>query len=229
MITPLDLQTYTLKIINILYTGKSQFLIHRSHVNLTKYGNNLVKKNKLNQSKILEIGSGNGELFKHVNKKFSSYQMTDISSWGAEEIRKLIIQDERITFETADVEKLQYENDYFDRILLTCVMAHLTEPFKAAEELRRVTKSSGLISIFVTADPSVLLRIIRKIFVSNKMKKLGIPYKLWTSIEHRNNPMSLIEIIKYVFKDDVIKIKYYPFRLKSWNLSTHIVIHIIKQ
>jgi hypothetical protein len=61
------------------------------------------------------------------------------------------------------------------------------------------------------------------------MKKLGIPYKLWTSIEHRNNPMSLIEIIKYVFKDDVIKIKYYPFRLKSWNLSTHIVIHIIKQ
>ena len=229
MRTPFDLEIYTLKIINLLYAGKSKFLINKSHRHLTQYGNNLVEKRKLTQTNILEVGAGNGELFRHVNHNFTKYYMTDISSWGVDKVGELIYLDSRITFEIADVEKLQYENNYFDRIILTCVMAHLTEPYAAAEELRRVVKTNGLISMFITTDPGLLLRLVRKIFISKKMKKLDIPYKLWTSIEHRNNPISIMEIIKYVFKDDLIKIEYRPFRFKSWNLSTHIIIHITKK
>jgi ubiquinone/menaquinone biosynthesis C-methylase UbiE len=154
--------------------------------------------------------------------------MTDISNWGKNEIDIISKLDERVIFEIQNVENLSYPNDYFDRIILTCVVAHLTEPFKSLQELRRVAKPKGIISIFVSTDPSVLLRVIRKLITNRKMKNLTVPYKLYNAIEHRNTPTSIIEMVKWIYSKDTVKIDYYPFKLKSWNLSTHIVINIIK-
>lgn len=211
-----------------LYKGNSKRLINKTHKQLTKYGNHLVNSGILNQQTILEIGAGNGELFPHVNGAFTNYYMTDISNWGKSEIDLISKLDERVIFEIQNVENLSYSDDYFDRIILTCVVAHLTEPFKALQELRRVAKPKGIISIFVSTDPSVLLRLIRKLITNKKMKNLTIPYKLYNGIEHRNTPTSIIEMVKWIYSEDKVKIDFYPFKFKSWNLSTHIIINIIK-
>ena len=228
MNTPFDLENITRKMIENLYKGNSKRLINKTHKQLTKYGNHLVGMGSLNQQTILEIGAGNGQLLPHVNGAFNKYYMTDISNWGKNEIDIISKLDERVIFEIQNVENLSYPNDYFDRIILTCVVAHLTEPFKSLQELRRVAKPKGIISIFVSTDPSVLLRVIRKLITNRKMKNLTVPYKLYNAIEHRNTPTSIIEMVKWIYSKDTVKIDYYPFKLKSWNLSTHIVINIIK-
>lgn len=228
MNTPFDLENITRQMIQNLYKGNSKRLINKTHKQLTKYGNQLVSRGILNQQTILEIGAGNGELFPHVTGAFKSYYMTDISNWGKREIDVISKLDERVIFEIQNVEKLHYPDGCFDRIILTCVVAHLTEPFKALQELRRVTKPKGIISIFVSTDPSLLLRVIRKLITNKKMKNLTIPYKLYNGIEHRNTPTSIIEMVKWIYGKDKIKIDFYPFKIKSWNLSTHIIINIIK-
>jgi hypothetical protein len=59
-----------------------------------------------------------------------------------------------------------------------------------------------------------------------KMKKLSSPYLLINAISHRNSANGIIEIAKHVFRDDQVQIKYLPFRIRSWNLSTHIIINV---
>jgi len=228
MITPFELEKITRKMIKNLYKGNSKVLLNKTHKQLAEYGNQLVSVGKLDQSVILEVGAGNGELFVHVNQDFKKYYMTDISTWGKNEIELITKVDDRVVFEVQNVEKLSYPNDYFDRVIITCVVAHLTEPFIALEELRRVVKPEGLISIFVSTDPGIFVRIIRKIITNRKMKNLEIPYKLYNAIEHRNTPSSIMEMVNWVFKNDIIKAKFYPFKLKFWNFSTHIIINIVK-
>ena len=196
MITPFELEKITRKMIKNLYKGNSKVLLNKTHKQLAEYGNQLVSVGKLDQSVILEVGAGNGELFVHVNQDFKKYYMTDISTWGKNEIELITKVDDRVVFEVQNVEKLSYPNDYFDRVIITCVVAHLTEPFIALEELRRVVKPEGLISIFVSTDPGIFLRIIRKI-ITNRKKKVE---KIWSEMQLRG-----IKIYKKMFHKTFIE------------------------
>jgi ubiquinone/menaquinone biosynthesis C-methylase UbiE len=228
MQTPFDFGELTKKVSENLYKGTSRKLFNKTHKDLAKFGNKLAKKGEFKQNKILEIGAGSGEFYDYVNKDFQSYLMTDISDWGKQEILNLAKKDPRIEFDQQNVEEIKFENDHFDRVIVSCVIAHVTEPYKALEELRRVVKPGGVISIFVSTDPSILLRIARRIFIQKKMKNLPIPYKLLNSIQHRNTPTSIIDMVQWIYKNDKIKIDYIPFRVKSWNLSTHLIVNIQK-
>jgi ubiquinone/menaquinone biosynthesis C-methylase UbiE len=229
MQTPFNFSLLFDKVSKSLYEGKSGYLLNKTHKHLTNFGNNKNKVKSVNNLKILEIGAGKGELYKYVTGNFDQYFMTDVSSWGIEEIKKIAETDKRVVFELQDIENLKYQNNFFDRVLVTCVIAHVTEPFKALEELRRVTKPNGIISIAVSTDPSILLRIIRKVLIIKKMKNLDIPHELFIAIQHRNNPLSIMEMVKWIYRNDKTDTKYYPFKLKLWNFSTHIVVNIIKE
>ena len=228
MITPFDFDDLTSKVSENLYKGTSKKLFNKTHKDLAKYGNNLVKKEQLKQDKILEIGAGRGEFYEYIEKNFQSYLMTDISDWGKNHILELGKKDPRIKFEQQNIEDIKYEDNYFDRIIVSCVIAHVTEPFKALEEVRRVTKPGGVISIFISTDPSILLRIARKVFTERKMKNLSIPYKLLNSIQHRNTPTSILDMVDWIYQKDKVEKDYLPFKIKSWNLSTHLIVNIKK-
>ena len=228
MITPFDFDDLTSKVSENLYKGTSKKLFNKTHKDLAKYGNNLVKKEQLKQDKILEIGAGRGEFYEYIENNFQSYLMTDISDWGKNHILELGKKDPRIKFEQQNIEDIKYEDNYFDRIIVSCVIAHVTEPFKALEEVRRVTKPGGVISIFISTDPSILLRIARKVFTERKMKNLSIPYKLLNSIQHRNTPTSILDMVDWIYQKDKVEKDYLPFKIKSWNLSTHLIVNIKK-
>ena len=228
MITPFDFDDLTSKVSENLYKGTSKKLFNKTHKDLAKYGNNLVKKEQLKQDKILEIGAGRGEFYEYIENNFQSYLMTDISDWGKNHILELGKKDPRIKFEQQNIEDIKYEDNYFDRIIVSCVIAHVTELFKALEEVRRVTKPGGVISIFISTDPSILLRIARKVFTERKMKNLSIPYKLLNSIQHRNTPTSILDMVDWIYQKDKVEKDYLPFKIKSWNLSTHLIVNIKK-
>jgi phosphatidylethanolamine/phosphatidyl-N-methylethanolamine N-methyltransferase len=228
MQTPFNFSLLFDKVSKALYEGNSGYLLNQTHKHLTKFGNMRARENKISYEKILEIGAGKGELYEHVDKNYNQYFMTDVSLWGEEEIKKISEIDSKVVFELQDIEKLEYPDNFFDRVLVTCVIAHVAEPFKSLEELRRVTKPQGTISIAVSTDPSILLRIIRRVLILRKMKNLNIPYELFIAIQHRNNPLGIMNMLNWIFRNDQIFKRYYPFRLKMWNLSTHIIVDIVK-
>jgi ubiquinone/menaquinone biosynthesis C-methylase UbiE len=206
-----------------LYSGLAKKLVDISHKDLARFGN----INSMPGPKILEIGAGRGEHFQFVRKDFKEYAMTDISEWGKSEIQTILNLDTRISFEIQDIENLSYADNQFDRVIVSCVLIHVDQPFAALGELKRVTKKGGLISIYIAAEPGVILRLMRLLVSKRKMKELEVPYSLINALSHRNNAGGIIVMTKHVFKNSKIKINYHPFRIKSWNLSTHIIVNII--
>ena len=211
------------KVVNTqIYSGLSGKLLQLTHKQLAAFGN----KFQTQHDNILEIGAGQGEHFPFVNTNFAKYTMSDISDWGAPDISKILETDNRVTFEIQDIQALTYPDSSFDRVITTCVIAHVDEPYESFLEVRRVTKNEGTCSFLVSADPSILLRFIRAMLTAPKMKKLSSPYLLINAISHRNSANGIIEIAKHVFRDDQVQIKYLPFRIRSGNLSTHIIINV---
>ena len=211
------------KVVNTqIYSGFSGKLLQLTHKQLASFGNKFQKQ----QDNVLEIGAGQGEHFPFVNKNFTTYTMSDISEWGTAEISKILEIDNRVNFDKQDIQALTYPDNSYDRVITTCVIAHVDEGGGSWGEVRRVTKNEGTCSFLVSADPSILLRFIRATLTAPKMKKLGSPYLLINAISHRNSAGGIIEIAKHVFQQDEVQIKYFPFRVRSWNLSTHIIINV---
>jgi ubiquinone/menaquinone biosynthesis C-methylase UbiE len=211
------------KVVNTqIYSGLSGKLLQLTHKQLAAFGN----KFQTQHDNVLEIGAGQGEHFPFVNTNFAKYTMSDISDWGSSEISKILETDNRVDFDIQDIQALTYPDSSFDRVITTCVIAHVDEPYESFLEVRRVTKNGGTCSFLVSADPSMLLRFIRAMLTAPKMKKLGSPYLLINAISHRNSANGIIEIAKHVFQQDEVQIKYFPFRVRSWNLSTHIIINV---
>lgn len=179
------------------------------------------------QGRILEIGAGSGEHLKYVEIPYDHYLMTDISDQGAEKL-STILRDGKIEFAKADVQKLPFEDGSFDRLIATCVMAHVSDPFKAFSEIRRVLRISGNATILLSADPGLLLRFLRSLLVKHKMKNLPLDYDLYNALSHRNSYPNLRIIAKEVFKNDLLEFRHFPFRFPSWNLSTHVILHVKK-
>jgi len=173
---------------------------------------------------ILEIGANIGEHLPFVSQDFNSYTMTDIR-----ETKILNLGNPKVKFKLADVEALPFQDGSFDRIISTCVFHHLKDPVKGLEELKRVVRVGGSITILLPNDPGVLYRALRGITTLRASKKKGL-YKevqLVHALEHRNHYLSLITLIKWVFENDKIKLRFQPFRVPSYNLNALTVVNII--
>jgi phosphatidylethanolamine/phosphatidyl-N-methylethanolamine N-methyltransferase len=210
-----------------LYRGFSGALYKRIHPQLERILWKRSRSSK-NSFKILEIGAGSGEHFKYVKRRFSNYSMLDISNFGLRKIQTILEADSRCEFVLGSAECLPFKSENFDYIVATCVLAHLERPEVALQEIRRALKSQGTASLFVSADPSIFLRMMRKFIVSRKMSDLPISYEIYNNIAHRNPVHQLLHVINRVFKEDELKVIYYPFRLPIWNLSTHVIVHLRK-
>ncbi len=211
---------------NTANKGFNGFLFDFTHKKLelvSRFGNS--RKHKTS-SKVLEVGSGSGQHLKFVEKTYSKYIMTDINS-------SLLLKNSKesklskIEFKVADVQNLPFKSGTFDRVIATCLLHHLNDPEKALSEVRRVVKRGGLVSIHLSCDPGALNRFLRRLLIIPKARKLGFyEYEIFIAREHRNHFQSLERMIKYVFKDQNIRQRYYPFRIKSWNLNTFCIFQI---
>lgn len=177
--------------------------------------------------KILEVGGNKGEHLKFVKSDFAKYILTDIrpikistfaSSLGAVETQ------------IANVESLPFSDNSFDRVIATCLFHHLENPIKGFEQLRRVTKNGGKISILIPNDPGVVYRFLRGATTLRSAKKLNLltEAKLIHAIEHRNHYLQLKTLLETQFKTDKISLSHFPFKFSSYNLNALTVFHIHK-
>ena len=104
-----------------------------------------------NGDKVLEAGCGVGAQTRIVAKKNPNAQFTsiDISSDSVQKAEALIesLGILNVGFLVSDINKLPFEDESFDHVLVCFVLEHLSDIHKALSELKRVLKKGGEIII----------------------------------------------------------------------------------
>jgi phosphatidylethanolamine/phosphatidyl-N-methylethanolamine N-methyltransferase len=181
-------------------------------------------------NRVLEIGANRGEHLQYVLHSFNEYFLTDIRSFdqtvlSPSETRSGLI------FQREDACKLSFADNYFDRVLCSCVLHHVENAEAALTELRRVLKTSGKADVFLSSDPGFLFRLGRYLGPVREAKKLGLDgvKRLLDARDHRNHVAGLTRLIRYVFRNDEVTERSYPVPFMSWNLSFWKMFKITKK
>lgn len=191
-------------VINNGFVHKIKSLIHVS-----------MEKSIPNQSlpHILEVGAGSGVHRNFVSSNYGSYTELDI-------MYELPSQDGNLQKIPGDCQDLSlFESNSFDRLIATCVLAHLADPEKAILEFRRVVKSHGYISLWIPCETNFILRTSQRLTTKRKFKALGDDYDTSHYLEHRNYYLFLDALIRKVFKDDQIQGHRFPFPFLPWSAN----------
>ncbi len=172
---------------------------------------------------ILEIGANIGEHLPFVSQDFHSYTLTDIRETDFQNP-----SNSKVKFQVANVEALPFEDESFDRVILTCVLHHLNNPTKGLEEIRRVVRVGGKITILLPNDPGIVYRLLRGVSTLRTAKKVGLleEVQIVHALEHKNHCLAIKTLIKWVFSNDCIKLEFRPLRLPSYNLNAMTVLNI---
>ena len=105
--------------------------------------------------RILEVGGNLGEHIPFVQDTWAEYILTDVRKPDPQFQSHLASIN--ATFKVADVQKLQFESEYFDRVIATCLFHHIENPLSGFNEMLRVTKPGGKITILIPNDPGFFI------------------------------------------------------------------------
>ena len=174
--------------------------------------------------KVLEVGSGNGEHLDFVEHDFDQYVMLDLRKT---ELKSKWSSDSRIKTIQGNAESLPFETGEFDRVISTCLLHHVEHPELVLSEIDIVLSHNGTATIFLSCDPGLAVRALRKLTVARSARKKGFNgYNLMISRDHRNHFGSILEMAKFVFRKRNLKVKYFPFGISSWNLNGYAIITV---
>ena len=203
-----------------LYSGIQGYLMNLCHNQLEDF--NFSK----NISQVLEIGAGNKPHYKFIKHKYDEYHIAETSTENIE-----IDDNPKVFLKLYDGKKLPYENNFFDRIIISHCLEHIYHPEEFIEEVMNKLKVGGVLSISLPADPGLLFRFGRlymKFFSIKKNYKITPKeYNYMIATEHVNSIFNLHSIIKYKFSN-IAKETFLPFRIKSFDLNLFYNVHLIK-
>ena len=98
--------------------------------------------------KIVEVGAGEGHLTKIILKRFPS-----ASIWASDISKRIVkvaernLKNKNVQLGTENLEHLTYKNNMFDLCICCEVLEHVSDPAKALNEIRRVTKNMVIVSV----------------------------------------------------------------------------------
>ena len=163
------------------------------------------KMNLKANMKILEVGCGNGRLWRKNIRKIKNYldiTLTDIEDKMIEATKEeLWDKKEMFKFDVVDVCNLPYENESFDVIIANHMLYHVKDIEKGLEEIYRVLKDDG--SLFISTVGQDHLKEL-KLMIEDI--DLGKTKEQWSFLD-RFNLESGFEKLNKSFKD-VYRYKY---------------------
>jgi len=207
-------------------TGIVGFVSKLVHLTLETAGfvvsyNSLRRRNDLLE--VLEVGAGGGQHARYTKHLFNNFTQCDIRPENIPNVADdLRIKKE---FKSVDAQILSYADNSYDRLIATCLLAHLSNPEKALEEWKRVVRPGGVISIFVPCEPGILLRISQMITTRRKQKRLGLNNRLLHYREHINHYPGMMTFIREIYGLDV-RVTNYPFPFLGWNLNLWSIVQV---
>jgi len=184
-------------------------------------------------SRVLEVGAYGGGHFPYLRigkPEATTFHALDLQK---NRIRQNFISlkngDLAITWKVGDICKSKLKSDSYDRIVSTCVLAHVDDPYSALFEMRRLLTNGGEISIGLPSDPGILNRAIKRIYSFPRGRKAGLEeMSLLNALEHKNSIFGLKAMIDFIFKGDDTTWKYFPTRISAFDLNLFAVFHAKK-
>jgi SAM-dependent methyltransferase len=160
-----------------------------------------------NFPRVLEIGSDQGQHRSFVRHQYEEYVECDLH------LPKNQTLDTRVRNCIGDIRALPFEENQFDRVIVTCVLHHLENPTVALNEIVRVTKMGGHISILIPREPSILYFTVRNFLMYVKHKNLGTVLKFHKihKLQHIGNKSTIIESIGAKSNISIKKVRRLPW------------------
>ena len=207
---------------NYLYSGFIGMLFRWQHKLLTP-------KIYENCEKVLEIGPGFEPHIKFAKLNYKKYYCLEIDkNIEHKDYYKKNFPD--IIFNTYDGRNLNFEDNFFDRIIISHTLEHILDFENFLNEMLRVVKSGCVISIASPCDNGFLWRFGRYILKKtyHKIKKTSeIDYNYLMAREHVNTIFQIISVLKKKF--NIHKELYLPFRIKIIDINLIHICHILKR
>lgn len=99
--------------------------------------------------RLLDVGCGPGTITTGLARRVAPGRVVaiDVVPGVLEQARQLVVEHGNVSFETGDVYSLDFEDGAFDVVHAHQVLQHLTDPVAALHEMRRVTRSGGLVAV----------------------------------------------------------------------------------
>jgi SAM-dependent methyltransferase len=114
--------------------------------------------------------------------------------------------------------QMPFPDDHFDRGIAVHVLEHLPNLPGALDELRRVIRPGGKLSIVIPCDPGFVYGVGRRFTAQRKFEReYGLPYDLFIRREHINSPKEIVGLVRERFR--IEHRSYFPLRVPSVNLN----------
>lgn len=157
--------------------------------------------------KVIEVGCEAGYLLKQllVAKEIVGLDIAENALGDA----KKSIQSDKVKFICADASDIPFRDSYFDKVICSQTLEHLSNPEKVIAEMFRIVKPGG--AVIVSVPNERVLIILKKFFV-----KIGLFNLLFPNLEPRGSSwhirvFSKREICQLLKKYFIIqRFKYVP-------------------
>jgi len=209
---------------DLTYNDKGNALFHKlMHKSLEK------SHARRNFKKVLEIGARNLEHFHYIKHDFESFTLTDIDDLS-NELPGWKLTNRKIDFIQDDISSSRLASNEFERVIITCVLHHVRGMESALMEIRRIAKSGGIIDILLPCDPGIIYRTLKQFGPYRRARKEGYLKikKIMDARDHINHFLGILELIKFVFRNDKVKICMFPFSFLPYDFNLWATIRIIK-
>lgn len=178
--------------------------------------------------RVLEVGANNGEHMRYVRHHFREYWLTDLS---LPRIPPNLRADPRIHVAACDAADLPFQDHAFDRVIATCLLHHVNDPLRVFQELRRVTRPGGIVTLMIPTDPSFAYRAGVWLTSRRAAKKAGLENEMYLvkALDHRNHYRSIAAQGMRALAKDQVSVEYFPFRFPSVELNAFTVWRVTCQ
>lgn len=210
----------------------NRWVYEKTHKDLERFAS----KNSDQNLTIIELGAQADQHRRFVKQNYRYYISSDIqlhpliNAVKEESLKLDELNDPKlgpyVSFEKIDALDIPYEDSEFNRLLTTCLIAHVTNPVDALEEWRRVVVHGGEIDFFVPCEPGFMIRLARNITHKRKTSNWKLSYDLLHYSQHKNHFPAINEFVKYVFKEDAVTRRLFPFNLLPWEFNLWAVYHV---
>jgi len=120
------------------------FITNKNYLNWKQLQKSILKSTPYIKGDCIDIGSGNSPYKKFIMDNVDSYTCVD-----KENIHSHMFSSSKEKFIDADIKDLPFDNNSFDTVILTQVLEHIDDPFKALHEIKRVLKKDGILLLSV--------------------------------------------------------------------------------
>jgi len=204
-----------------LYTGLNGYFMRYCHRQLEKFN----KKEKY--SRVLEIGAGSAPHLEYLKHNYDEYFVVETSDYALNFYKGM----QNINAKIYDGKNLPFDNNFFDRIIISHCLEHITEPENFLFEMMSKLKKDGVLSISLPTDPGLLWRFGRlfiRNFTLNKTYKISKDeYEYVNATEHVNSIFNLVNLIRYNFKNQIEE-HFIPFKVMLPDVNLFYNVHITK-